>query len=229
LLNKRAVKWRNRQSLFRYTPRAVLVRFLAELRMYFPSLFPDTYAAWTACRAASTQSTQSECYEDDIKDKILAASLPFVVELGWSRKALGAGAQAAGYPGVTHGLFPRGGADLVHYFQRTSNLQLVEVLKEVVARFVLHRPQQSVVLAGEGAARCAHPAGAVRREGPAEPAEDDRAVPEPVAASHRDHVAAAQRAQRPGHDPGGGRRHLPLRRGPLGGCTAVRGGVFESV
>jgi hypothetical protein len=220
---------KHRESLFRYTARAVLVRFLAELRMYFPSLFPDTYAAWTACRAASTQSTQSECYEDDIKDKILAASLPFVVELGWSRKALGAGAQAAGYPGVTHGLFPRGGADLVHYFQRTSNLQLVEVLKEVVARFVLHRPQQSVVLAGEGAARCAHPAGAVRREGPAEPAEDDRAVPEPVAASHRDHVAAAQRAQRSGHDPGGGRRHLPLRRGPLGGCTAVRGGVFESV
>ncbi|XP_968270.1 ubiquinone biosynthesis protein COQ9, mitochondrial [Tribolium castaneum] len=93
-----------------------------------------TYAAWTAYRKCSSQSSgasQTDCYEDDIKEKILAASLPFVVELGWSRSALGAGAQAVGYPGVTHGLFPRGGADLVLYFQRTSNLKLVEILKEM--------------------------------------------------------------------------------------------------
>ncbi|RZC38976.1 COQ9 and/or Kinetochor Ybp2 domain containing protein [Asbolus verrucosus] len=64
-------------------------------------------------------------------DKILAASLPFVVELGWSKQTLGAGARAVGYPEVTHGLFPKGGADLVLYFQRTSNLKLVEILREL--------------------------------------------------------------------------------------------------
>lgn len=117
----------------------ITFHFCNHLKIFFATL--DTCAAWTTCRKTSTQSSnsnQNDCYEDEIKEKILAASLPFVVELGWSRNALGAGAQAVGYPGVTHGLFPRGGADLVLYFQRSSNLKLVKILKEVISRINIH-------------------------------------------------------------------------------------------
>lgn len=88
---------------------------------------------WTTCRLNSSQSGQqdNDGYEDDIKNKILAAALPFVGESGWSKDAISAGATSIGYPGITHGLFTKGGADLVHYFQRTSNVQLVELLKQV--------------------------------------------------------------------------------------------------
>ena len=34
------------------------------------------------------------------------------------------GAEAVGYPGVTHGLFPKGGVELVHHFYRQCNLKL---------------------------------------------------------------------------------------------------------
>ncbi|XP_018579611.1 ubiquinone biosynthesis protein COQ9, mitochondrial isoform X2 [Anoplophora glabripennis] len=88
----------------------------------------------TTCRFSSTNSTtqqaNGESYEDDIKNKILAASLPFVTELGWSKEAITAGAKSVGYPGITHGMFSRGGADLVQYFQSSSNLKLVELLKQ---------------------------------------------------------------------------------------------------
>lgn len=76
--------------------------------------------------------SSSQNYEEDIKEKILDASLSYVVELGWSKKSISAGAQTLGYPGVTHGLFPRGGADLINYFQKRSNIELVEFLKEVL-------------------------------------------------------------------------------------------------
>lgn len=87
-----------------------------------------------ACRLRCSHSRQQpseETYEEDIKNKILAAALPFVTELGWSKDAISAGAKTVGYPGVTHGLFPNGGAELIHYFQKTANLQLVEILKRV--------------------------------------------------------------------------------------------------
>ncbi|CAH0545972.1 unnamed protein product [Brassicogethes aeneus] len=92
----------------------------------------------SACRFNSTTNNtnnnsteQNEQYEEDIKEKILCASLKFVPELGWSKDALSAGAQTVGYPGVTHGLFHSGGADLVHYFQVSSNNKLVEILKKL--------------------------------------------------------------------------------------------------
>lgn len=93
--------------------------------------------AWTSCRLRCSHSRQQteENYEEDVKTKILAAALPFVVELGWSKEAITAGARTVGYPGITHGLFPNGGADLIHYFQKTSNLQLVEILKKVSTVF----------------------------------------------------------------------------------------------
>ncbi|CAK1556175.1 unnamed protein product [Leptosia nina] len=73
--------------------------------------------------------TEENQYEDDIKNQILAKSLDFVPKSGWSVESLASGAEAAGYPGITHGLFPNGGGDLVHYFNVKCNEQLVEQMK----------------------------------------------------------------------------------------------------
>ncbi|KAJ8936126.1 hypothetical protein NQ318_022208 [Aromia moschata] len=90
----------------------------------------NTHGVRTTTRCKASGNKFNENYEGEIKNKILEASLPFVTELGWSKEALSAGAQIMGYPGITHGMFSKGGADLVHYFQTSSNRKLVEVLKE---------------------------------------------------------------------------------------------------
>ncbi|XP_065162577.1 ubiquinone biosynthesis protein COQ9, mitochondrial [Atheta coriaria] len=77
---------------------------------------------------------EEDAYEEEIRDKILAASLPYVKELGWSKEAIAAGACEVGYPGVTHGMFTRGGGDLVLYFQKSSNLKLVDFMKDFQCR-----------------------------------------------------------------------------------------------
>ncbi|CAD1475579.1 unnamed protein product, partial [Heterotrigona itama] len=71
-----------------------------------------------------------EEYEKNIKMKILAASLKYVHDLGWSQQAISAGAESIGYPGIIHGLFPNRGADLVHYFYLTCNKELNKILEE---------------------------------------------------------------------------------------------------
>jgi len=93
-------------------------------------------------------------YENDIKIRILDAALSHVDENGWSKETLAiglsnatfisilyrdfllflyfsqyisffcSGSEAVGYPGVTHGLFPKGGVELVHHFYRQCNLKL---------------------------------------------------------------------------------------------------------
>ncbi|CAK1586277.1 unnamed protein product [Parnassius mnemosyne] len=68
-------------------------------------------------------------YEENVKEHILAKALEFVPKTGWSIESLSQGAEAAGYPGITHGLFPNGGGDLVHYFNVKCNEQLVEQIK----------------------------------------------------------------------------------------------------
>ncbi|KAK4872687.1 hypothetical protein RN001_014716 [Aquatica leii] len=87
-----------------------------------------------------------EGYEDDIKFKILEASLPFVHEHGWSKTTISAGAESLGYPGITHGLFPRGGADLVNHFQKRSNEKLVDSLKK---RVLVAKPDSGRVIVQE--------------------------------------------------------------------------------
>lgn len=72
-------------------------------------------------------------YEDNVKNQILERSLEFVPKSGWSVEALSAGAKAVGYPSITHGLFPNGGGDLVHYFNVRSNEKLVAQMKTVSA------------------------------------------------------------------------------------------------
>ncbi|KAF5272775.1 hypothetical protein FQA39_LY07802 [Lamprigera yunnana] len=76
------------------------------------------------------QTFAEDQYEEEIKTKILESSLQYVNKLGWSKDAISAGAESIGYPGVSHGLFPKGGADLVNHFQRTSNKKLFNHLKK---------------------------------------------------------------------------------------------------
>lgn len=74
---------------------------------------------------------EEDQYEQNVKDRILEKALEFVPTNGWTVEALRAGAEAVGYPGITHGLFPNGGADLVHYFNVKCNQNLVDQMKTV--------------------------------------------------------------------------------------------------
>lgn len=113
----------------------------------------------TAESSASSEEESASEKEDKIKEKILRASLPFVHEHGWTKHAISegskwqtdncpdlpimywcdsqnnancnfAGAQTIGYPGTAHGLFPRGGAELIQYFYVTCNQELAVALKK---------------------------------------------------------------------------------------------------
>lgn len=95
--------------------------------------FRHTCTIWIRSRQNHSQSSSdppNEKYEEDIRNKILAASLPYVLELGWSKECLSRGAEQVGYPGIAHGMFTKGAGDLVHYFNTSSNSKLVEILKE---------------------------------------------------------------------------------------------------
>lgn len=62
--------------------------------------------------------------EEAIKIKILNAAMPHVHKHGWTRLAIAAGAESAGYLSVVSGLFPSEGLDLVLHHVRQSNRQL---------------------------------------------------------------------------------------------------------
>lgn len=62
---------------------------------------------------------------------ILSHALKLVPQYGWSLQAIQGGAKAAGLPGVAHGLFPGGGADLIEYFEDECNQELNEYLREM--------------------------------------------------------------------------------------------------
>ncbi|XP_059054051.1 ubiquinone biosynthesis protein COQ9, mitochondrial-like isoform X2 [Achroia grisella] len=79
--------------------------------------------------AIAATEYEEQQYEENIKNRILEKALEFVPKSGWSIESISAGAEAAGYPGITHGLFPNGGADLVHYFNVRCNDYLVQKMK----------------------------------------------------------------------------------------------------
>lgn len=81
--------------------------------------------------AVSSPEHDEEQYEENVKDHILEKALEFVPTKGWTVDALSSGAEAVGYPGITHGLFPNGGADLVHYFNVKCNQKLLDQMKTV--------------------------------------------------------------------------------------------------
>lgn len=90
----------------------------------------DTKLTIPATHTSSSEHEQEDHkYEENIKKNILENSLQFVPKTGWSVESLSAGAKAAGYPTITHGLFPNGGGDLVHYFNVRCNEQLVDAMK----------------------------------------------------------------------------------------------------
>lgn len=82
------------------------------------------------------ESDQEHPEEDEavneVKKKILEASLPFVPSLGWTRQTIVKGAEAAGYPSTIHGMFPKGGIDLVNFYYLKGNRELVEEMREKV-------------------------------------------------------------------------------------------------
>ncbi|XP_058058535.1 ubiquinone biosynthesis protein COQ9, mitochondrial [Anopheles bellator] len=78
-------------------------------------------------------SSTSDGEEERTKEMILEAALLFVRSHGWSKQAIANGAEAINYPSVSHGLFPRGGIELVHYFYKQCNLKLIEHLKQQTA------------------------------------------------------------------------------------------------
>merc|ERR1712071_254628 len=81
-------------------------------------------------REAQLLEDEDTIYEDDIKHKILDAALNHVQQSGWTKETLAIGAESLGYPGITHGLFPQGGVELVHHFYRQSNLRLAAELEQ---------------------------------------------------------------------------------------------------
>ncbi|XP_022830308.1 ubiquinone biosynthesis protein COQ9-B, mitochondrial-like isoform X2 [Spodoptera litura] len=90
----------------------------------------DTKLTIPATYTTSSEHEQEDHqYEENIKKNILENALQFVPKNGWSVESLSAGAKAAGYPTITHGLFPNGGADLVHYFNVRCNERLVDAMK----------------------------------------------------------------------------------------------------
>ncbi|XP_064104773.1 ubiquinone biosynthesis protein COQ9-B, mitochondrial-like [Macrobrachium nipponense] len=78
--------------------------------------------------------------EDQLRREILDASLPFVHSFGWSQDALSQGAESLGYSGMAHGLFPKGGVELVNHFYATCNGRLQGFL-ENEAELVKEQPE----------------------------------------------------------------------------------------
>ena len=64
-----------------------------------------------------------------VESHILAASLQFVPTHGWSNISLGEGAKSLGYSNVAHGLFPKGGIELVEYFVRRTTGEVREEME----------------------------------------------------------------------------------------------------
>lgn len=78
------------------------------------------------------QPEQEDPQVTAVKDRILEASLAFVPSHGWSRQSLAKGAESVNYPTVTSGLFPRGGIEIVQFFHKQCNEQLVDYMKQEV-------------------------------------------------------------------------------------------------
>lgn len=67
-----------------------------------------------------------------IRNRILDASLQFVSKHGWTREAIAQGANSINYPSVAHGMFPNGGIELIHHFYAKCNRELIEKLHQEI-------------------------------------------------------------------------------------------------
>ncbi|KAL8596812.1 hypothetical protein ACOMHN_027141 [Nucella lapillus] len=91
-------------------------------------------------KASQLDRDVREQEEYDTRQRILQAALPFVPQHGWTRKALAAGAETEGFPSISHGMFPRGGAELVNFFYATCNKDLAVILAERVQQQAETKP-----------------------------------------------------------------------------------------
>ncbi|KAK3610020.1 hypothetical protein CHS0354_032367 [Potamilus streckersoni] len=98
-----------------------------------------------------TQNVQADDEREETeyqtKQRILKAALPFVLTYGWTKHAIAKGAEAEGMPGVAHGLFQRGGVELVFYFYLDCNQRLVE---QMSARVRQQQEQKESMLSISG-------------------------------------------------------------------------------
>jgi len=72
--------------------------------------------------------------EEELKNRILSAGLSHVGKHGWTRLALAAGAESAGYISVVSGLFPRD-EELVFYHISKCNSRLDTWMEEQVQEY----------------------------------------------------------------------------------------------
>ncbi|CAG5121818.1 unnamed protein product, partial [Candidula unifasciata] len=112
---------------------SVTFHFISHCYISVTFHFSAIYLSHEKFTQESPQSKSNEHeYEHEVRQRILLASLRHVHEHGWTRKALEAGARDEGLPSVAHGMFSRGGAELIHFFYTKSNSELVDVLKQEV-------------------------------------------------------------------------------------------------
>lgn len=81
-------------------------------------------------QSTNTASDEESDKVRDIRCKILDAAIPFVVQHGWSREAITHGAESINYPGIAHGLFPKGSIELINHFYVKCNRETIERLRD---------------------------------------------------------------------------------------------------
>ncbi|EAT48775.1 AAEL000240-PA [Aedes aegypti] len=69
-----------------------------------------------------------------VKESILTAALGYVPTHGWSKKAIAKGAESVNYSSSVNGLFPRNGIEVLDFFHKVCNQNLVEYLKLQASR-----------------------------------------------------------------------------------------------
>lgn len=84
-----------------------------------------------------------------VKTKILEAALTFVPTLGWSKSSLSQGAENIGFPSIAHGMFPRGGVEIVEHFNAKCNTELIGRMKIMSSENAYETPTQFVAKAVE--------------------------------------------------------------------------------
>ncbi|XP_063698437.1 ubiquinone biosynthesis protein COQ9, mitochondrial [Culicoides brevitarsis] len=89
--------------------------------------------------ASQKQEKQSHEEKEDsddtveIRNKILEAALNYVPQHGWSKTSLAHGAEQVGYPSIAHGMFSRGGVEIVEYLNAKFNKDLIDEMLKMSA------------------------------------------------------------------------------------------------
>lgn len=93
-------------------------------------------------RESSNESVQ-------IKTKILEAALSFVPQHGWTKTSLSHGAEQVGFPSIAHGMFARGGVEIVEYLNGKLHKELIESMKKMNEEKTYETPTKFVAKAVE--------------------------------------------------------------------------------